>query len=101
MRSTFPNRPSTFHLAQGEVTSIKVRAGSCRISCQSGRVWVTAGGQASGRSGDLVLGAGDAATIQVGGTKVIEALGPSTVLLEARAADHQKRSAFIPARAVS
>jgi hypothetical protein len=79
MRSRLRDVPSTLTLARGELASARLRAGAYRVSCLGGRLWVT--GPASRE--DFVLAAGEHAMVRGGGTLVIEALRPSTALVEA------------------
>jgi len=70
--------PSTFVLARGELTSLRLRGRPCRISCRAGRLWVTA----SGRQEDSVLAPGEQVTFAGRGRIVVEALRTATVRLE-------------------
>ena len=74
--------PSTFVLARGELTSMRLRGRACRIFCLAGRLWVTA----SGRPEDSVLAAGEQVTFAGRGRIVVEALRTATVRLETCAA---------------
>jgi len=70
--------PSTFVLTRGEPTSLRLRGRACRISCVTGRLWVTA----SGRREDSVLAPGENVTFTGRGRIVVEALRTATVRLE-------------------
>ena len=81
MRNWLEMNPSTFVLARGALTSLRLGGRACRISCVAGRLWVTA----SGRPEDLVLAPGEKVTLTGHGRIVVEALRTATVRLETRA----------------
>ncbi len=80
MRRSIEVNPSTLILAKGELTSFRFDGAACRISCISGRLWVTA----SGRPEDLVLSPGEEVTFTASGGIVVQALRTATVRLEVR-----------------
>jgi Protein of unknown function (DUF2917) len=80
MRKTIEVNPSTLILAKGELTSFRFNGAACRISCISGRLWVTA----SGRPEDLVLSPGEEVTFTAPGGIVVQALRTATLRLEIR-----------------
>jgi len=84
------NVPTIYSLARGELFSLRLRAGQCRIRCLEGRAWVTR----SGMREDSVLGPGEEVVLAAAGTVVLEALTGSTVRLEATAAVRVRGRAF-------
>ena len=78
MRNWLEMNPSTLVLARGELATLRLRGRACRISCVTGRLWVTA----SGRREDSVLAPGGAVTFTGRGRIVVEALRTATVRLE-------------------
>ena len=84
--------PSTFVLARGALASLRPRSRACRISCVTGRLWVTA----SGRREDAVLAPGEHVTFAGRGRIVVEALRTATVRLEIHTAARVKARDQIP-----
>ena len=82
MRNWLEINPSTIVLAKGELAPLRTRGRACRVTCVSGRLWVTA----SGRAEDTVLSPGQTAVFTGKSRIVIEALRTATVRLEVRAA---------------
>ncbi len=78
MNTRLEMNTSTFVLARGELAALRLRGRTCRISCVTGRLWVTV----SGRREDHVLAAGDEVTLGRRGRIVAEALRTTTVRLE-------------------
>jgi hypothetical protein len=70
--------PSTLVLARGEIASLRLSGRAFRISCVTGRIWVTA----SGRHEDSVLAPGTGVTFTGRGRVVVEALRTATVRLK-------------------
>jgi hypothetical protein len=89
MRSWPEMNPSTLVLARGELASLRLRGRAYRISCVTGRLWVTA----SGRREDSVLAPGEEVTFTGRGRIVVEALRMATVRLEVHTAARAKARA--------
>lgn len=71
-------RPTNLILARGEVLTIRVKRGSLRVTCRTGRVWAT-----SDRTRmDSLLLPTDSVTYRGRGTIVIEALRTATLRLQ-------------------
>lgn len=87
LSSLFKTGSSMLVLARGEVVSFKTEGRSCRISCVSGRVWVTAAGQST----DYLMAAGNEVTLPAGSKVVIEGLQESMARVQARAAERVNR----------
>ena len=92
MRNWLEMNPPTLVLARGELASLRLKGGACRISCVAGRLWVTA----SGRREDSVLAPGEEVTFTGRGRVVIEALRTATVRLEIRTAARARARALFP-----
>ena len=92
MRKWLQMNPSKLVLARGELASLRLMGRSCRISCVTGRLWVTA----SGRWEDSVLAPGEEVTFTGRGKVVVEALRIATVRLEIQAAGRVKAGALFP-----
>jgi ferric-dicitrate binding protein FerR (iron transport regulator) len=75
MRNWLEVYPSTFILARGELASLRLRGGVCRVSCVTGRLWVTE----TGRREDSLLAPGEDVTFTRRGRIVVEALRTATV----------------------
>jgi hypothetical protein len=86
--------PTTFVLARGELASLRLRGRAYRISCVTGRLWVTA----SGRREDSVLAPGEKVTFTERGRIVVEALRTATVRLEVQTAARANAHALFPLR---
>ncbi len=89
MRDLFEMNPSTFVLAQNGLASLRLGGRSCRISCVTGRLWVTI----SGRQEDSVLDPGEEVTFTERGRIVVEALRMATVRLKINTAARVKAPA--------
>jgi hypothetical protein len=92
MRKWLQMNPSKLVLARGELVSLRLRGTACRISCVTGRLWVTA----SSRWEDSVLAPGEEVTFTGRGQVVVEALRIATVRLEIQAAGRVKGGALFP-----
>jgi hypothetical protein len=92
MRNWLEINPSTVVLTKGELAPLRIKGGACRVTCVTGRLWVTA----SGRAEDTVLTPGQAATFAGKGRIVIEALRTATVRLEMRAPSVANVGAPVP-----
>ncbi len=77
MRSWLEMNPSTLVLARRELASLRLRGRACRISCVTGRLWVTA----SERREDFMLAPRQEVTFTGPGKIVVEALRTATVRL--------------------
>ena len=78
MRNWLEMNPSTFVLARGALTPLRLWGRACRVSCVAGRLWVTS----SRRREDFVLAPGEMVTFTGGDRIVVEALRTATVRLE-------------------
>jgi hypothetical protein len=78
MRNWLEMNPSTLVLARDVLASLRLRGRACRISCVTGKLWVTV----SGRREDCVLGPGEEVTFTERGRIVVGALQTATVRLE-------------------
>jgi hypothetical protein len=95
MRNWLDMNPSTLVLARGELASLRLKGRVCRISCVTGRLWVTA----SGRKEDSVLAPGEEVTFTGRGKIVVEAFRAAAVRLEIHtAAPMNARAPFPPGR---
>jgi hypothetical protein len=83
MSNWMERHPPRFVLARGEVVSLRLVGGPCRVSCIAGRLWVTA----SGDREDTMLAPGEEAVFTGRGRIVVEALRTATVRLETRPAE--------------
>lgn len=92
MRKWLAMKPSTLVLARGELASL--RGSACRISCVTGRLWVTA----SGRREDSVLAPGEGVTFTGRGRIMVEVPRTATVRLEIHTAARAKALAMFPLR---
>jgi hypothetical protein len=72
-------RPATIILSRGEVLGLRAGRGNLRVTCRTGRMWVTTDRSRE----DSVLSTGEWVSYHDGGTVVIEALRTSTLRLEA------------------
>jgi hypothetical protein len=92
MRNWLEMNPSTLVLAKGEIAPLRITGRACRITCVTGRLWVTA----SGHREDAVLTPGEEAKFTGRGRIVIEALRTATVRLEVRAAAQAGARTAVP-----
>jgi hypothetical protein len=77
-KSGSENRPATIILSRGEVLRLRLRRGNLRVTCRTGRVWVTTDRSRE----DSVLSTGEVVCYRDGGSVVIEALRTATLRLE-------------------
>ncbi|MGO9309409.1 MAG: DUF2917 domain-containing protein [Spirochaetia bacterium] len=92
MRNWLEMNPSTLVLSRGELASLRPTGGAWRISCVTGRLWVTA----TGRQEDSVLVPGEDVTFTARGKVVVEALRTATVRLEIQVKARAKAHALFP-----
>jgi len=92
MRNWLEMNPSTLVLARGELASLRLAGRAYRISCMTGRLWVTA----SGRREDSMLAPGEEVILRGRGTIVVEALRTATVRLETHMAARVRARALGP-----
>jgi len=92
MRNWLEMNPSTLVLARSELASLRLRGRACRISCVTGRLWVTA----SGRREESVLAPREEVTFTGRGRIVVEALRTTKVRLEIHTAERVKARALFP-----
>jgi len=92
MRNWLEMNPSTLVLARGELASLRPRGRACRITCVTGRLWVTA----RGRREDSLLAPGEEVIFTGRGRVVVEALRTATVRLQVRMTARVKARALFP-----
>lgn len=92
MSNWLERNPSTLVLELGELASIRPKSKACRISCVTGRLWVTA----TGRRMDSLLAPGEEVTFTGRGRIVVEALRTATVRLEVLTTAHVRALAPFP-----
>jgi hypothetical protein len=82
-------RPASLILAQGEVLRIRIRRGTLRVTCRTGRVWATSDREKT----DNLLAPAESVTYGERGTVVVEALRTAALRLEYREAMTVERGA--------
>ena len=92
MHSSNEMNQSTLVLARGELASLRLRSRACRISCVTGRLWVTI----SGRREDVVLAPGETAVFAGRGKVVVGALRTATLRLEIHASARVRMRSLFP-----
>lgn len=92
MRNWLEMNPSTLVLVRGKLASLRPMGRTCRISCVTGRLWVTA----SGRREDSLLVPGEEVTFTGRGRIVVEALRTATVHFETPRNARAKARALFP-----